>query len=474
MNKKLLFFLLIPFLGFSQVQIGQDISGDSNGFRFGNSVSFSDDGTTFIAGGMSSSSVKVYRINSSGNWIQLGQNFVGGSLGNNIAISSDGNIVAIGTVTNLSNIGYFSVYQNISGTWSQIGQNVMGNIGEQFGYSVAISSNGSVVAASAPYATGKGGKNSGKVRIYRNVSGTWTKIGSDIDDGEIVSEFSGIDIDLSEDGNTLAIGTLRNASSTNAKGKVRVYQNISGTWTKIGNDIVGENAFDTCSSVSLSSNGNIVAIGSPHNEGNGKESGSVRVYRNSSGNWIKVGQDIDGEVAGALSGYSVSFSADGTILAIGAPGNFTNKSGYIRIYKNISGSWVKMGQGINGKIGGENFGRSVSLSANGQKVVVGAFSNSDNGNLFGQVRVYDISGMLSTNDFVSQNFNIYPNPTSDVLNINLENNLVLEQVIIYNNLGQVVKTSTENVIDVSHLATGLYFVEVTTNQGKATKKVIVN
>ena len=474
MNKKLLFFLLIPVIGFSQVQIGQDISGDSNGSRFGHSVNFSNDGTTFIAGGMTSSTVKVYRINSSGNWIQLGQNFVGGSLANNIAISSDGNIVAIGTVPNLNNIGYFSVYQNISGTWSQIGQNVMGNIGEQFGFSVAMSSNGSVVAASAPYATGKGGINSGKVRIYRNVSGTWTKIGSDIDDGEIVSEFSGIDIDLSEDGNTLAIGTLRNGVSTNAKGKVRVYQNISGTWTKIGNDIVGENAFDTSSSVSLSSNGNIVAIGSPYNAGNGKDSGSVRVYKNNSGNWVKIGQDIDGEAVENISGYSVSLSSDGTVLAIGAPGGFSNKSGYIRIYKNISGSWVKMGQGIDGKIGGENFGRSVSLSADGKKVVVGAFSNSDNGNLSGQVRVYEISGMLSNNEFVQQNFNIYPNPTSDILNISLENNLVLEEVTIYNNLGQVVKKASESVIDVSQLAKGLYFVEVTTNQGKATKKVVVN
>ena len=162
------------------------------------------------------------------------------------------------------------------------------------------------------------------------------------------------------------------------------------------------------------------------------------------------------------------------VLAIGAPGGFSNKSGYIRIYKNISGSWVKMGQGIDGKIGGENFGRSVSLSADGKKVVVGAFSNSDNGNLSGQVRVYEISGMLSNNEFVSQNFKIYPNPTSDILNISLENNLVLEHVTIYNNLGQVVKTATENVIDLSQLAKGLYFVEVTTNQGKATKKVVVN
>ncbi len=87
--------------------------------------------------------------------------------------------------------------------------------------------------------------------------------------------------------------------------------------------------------------------------------------------------------------------------------------------------------------------------------------------------MYDISGILSNNNFVSQNFNLYPNPTSDILNISLENNLVLEQVTFYNNLGQVVKTANENIIDVSYLVKGLYFVEVTTNQGKATKKVVV-
>lgn len=31
MSKKLFFFLLVPFLGFSQVQIGQDIDGEAAG-----------------------------------------------------------------------------------------------------------------------------------------------------------------------------------------------------------------------------------------------------------------------------------------------------------------------------------------------------------------------------------------------------------------------------------------------------------
>lgn len=44
MNIKILFFLLIPFLGFSQVQIGQDIIGDNLEDHFGVAVSMSADG----------------------------------------------------------------------------------------------------------------------------------------------------------------------------------------------------------------------------------------------------------------------------------------------------------------------------------------------------------------------------------------------------------------------------------------------
>ena len=489
MNKKLLFFLLIPVIGFSQVQIGQDIIGKNSLEQSGYSVSLSANGDVVALGAPKNNNnqngsgcVRVFQ-NISGNWIQIGQDINGtillGGTGYDVSLSSDGKILAIGSPFNVNNTnspGNVKVYQNVNGNWTQIGQDIVGKTaGDNFGQSVSLSGNGNVFAVGAPYGKGKGGQNSGKISVYRNISGTWTQIGSDIDDGEMIGEFSGWDVSLSTDGNTLAVGTLRSGVLTNAKGKVRVYRNISGTWTKIGNDIIGENAYDTSFSVSLSSNGNMIAIGAQNNNGNGKESGHVRVYLNNSGNWLKVGQDIDGESAGDLSGR-VSLSGDGSILAIGAPMNGGNgvTAGHVRIYKIISGSWLKLGTDIDGKEAGENSGYSVSISSDGNKVAIGAFRNTANGKLSGAARVYDVKNLLSNDKFVSQNFNIYPNPTSDILNISLENNLVLEHVTIYNNLGQVVKKASESVIDVSQLAKGLYFVEVDTNQGKATKKVVVN
>ena len=116
---------------------------------------------------------------------------------------------------------------------------------------------------------------------------------------------------------------------------------------QIGHDIDGEAAYDySGSSVSLSSDGSIVAIGAKENDGNGTESGHVRIYQNISGTWTQIGDDIDGEAARDYSGSSVSLSSDGSVVAIGAYGNDGNgsDSGHVRIYQTATidsagGAW---------------------------------------------------------------------------------------------------------------------------------------
>lgn len=69
---------------------------------------------------------------------------------------------------------------------------------------------------------------------------------------------------------------------------------------------------------------------------------------------------------------------------------------------------------------------------------------------------------------------MYPNPASNIINIQLKPNAILEKVSIYNTLGQVLQTQTTNSVDVSKLSTWNYYVEVITNNGKATKQIIVD
>ena len=114
-------------------------------------------------------------------------------------------------------------------------------------------------------------------------------------------------------------------------GHVRVfqYQVISGTatWTQLGQDIDGEAARDGSGrSVSLSSDGTRVAIGAPSNDAGGTNSGHVRIYEYSNNSWTKLGQDLDGEegydsTQANQFGLSISLSSDGSRIAIGGHNN---------------------------------------------------------------------------------------------------------------------------------------------------------
>ncbi|GFZ78714.1 hypothetical protein GCM10011531_05390 [Aquaticitalea lipolytica] len=476
-------------LGFTQTQIGADIDGEVSYDQSGYSVSLSSDGSTVVIGApynagneTNSGHVRVYK-NMSGTWTQIGADIDGEApsdiSGWSVSLSSDGSIVAIGALYNDgigSNSGHVRVYKNMAGTWTQIGADIDGEATDDYsGHSVSLSSDGSIVAIGGINNDGNG-SNSGHVRVYKNMAGTWTKIGADIE-GEVSYDQSGYSVSLSSDGSIVAIGAPYNDGNGSNSGHVRVYKNMAGTWTKIGVDIDGEAAYDYSGySVSLSSDGSIVAIGAYANDGNGSFSGHVRVYKNMAGTWTKIGVDIDGEAASDISGWSVSLSSDGSIVAIGAlySDGIGSNSGHVRMYKNMAGTWTQIGADIDGEATDDYSGHSVSLSSDGSIVAIGAIYNDGNGSDSGHVRVYNLSVVLSSDSFVLERFSIFPNPVSNVLKINLKTNLILQKVNIYTSLGQLVKTENKNEINVSSLAKGNYFVEVITNKGKATKKIIIN
>lgn len=163
-------------------------------------------------------------------------------------------------------------------------------------------------------------------------------------------------------------------------------------YTQLGMDIDGEAAGDYSGRcVSISSDGNVVAIGAPGNDGNGDGSGHVRVYVWDGSGWVQRGSDIDGEAASDQSGFSVSLSSDGSILAIGATlnGGSASNAGHVRVYAWDGSSWVQRGGDIDGEARLDNSGNSVALSSDGSVLAIGADINSGNGSAAGHVRVYN-------------------------------------------------------------------------------------
>lgn len=438
MKLKLLFALLIVTVSNAQTQIGQDIALNANNL---DAIALSENGNILA---VSSGSVTQVYSNISGNWVQVGQDIQG--YGYRIMLSNNGSVLAVTSYGNT-----VRVYENINNNWTQIGKDI-----SEKGHDIALSGDGSVLAIADDF---------GPVNIYKNISGTWTTIGN-------LNVFAGFSICLSENGDTIA--TAPHPGTT-----IDVFKNFNNTWIPVGNTInANPNDGSTGFRMDISSDGNTIAVTAGSTQP--QNTGSVKVYRYISNTWTQIGNPITSQVSNEHFGTNVAISGSGNVVIVGAYDKSNFKNGRVDIFEYLQSNWVKKGEVIdnNGNsiywaIAVSRDGSSLALRSNGKVGPKPAAGSNEGKGPSAGVRVYDISGILSSDTFVLENFNIYPNPTTDILNIELKENLSLEKVLIYNTSGQLIKETTEKTINVSGFAKGIYNVQVLTDQGKATKKIIV-
>lgn len=324
------------------VQRGSSISNPSLSLQAGWSVSISSDGNTVVMGipQLSTGSTAVYTWTGT-SWIQYGSLIPGTTTGDgngiSVSLSYDGSYLAIGAPYNSTNTGYTRIFEYSGTNWVQRGSTIFGsNTGDQCGSYVALTPDGNTIAVSSPLSNA-GGTSRGLVRIF-DWSGTdWTQRGSNIN-GTVDNSNSGSTLDISHDGNTVVIGTpLINS----ARGQVRVYIWSGSAWVQRGSSINGTVNQEYAYVVSVSWDGNIIAIGSPA-FGIPSSPGLVRIYKwsDSINDWIQNGGDIVGEASSDTSGVGLSLSPDGSIVAIGAPKNdsIASDAGHVRVYTLALGS----------------------------------------------------------------------------------------------------------------------------------------
>ena len=352
--------------------------------------------------GVDAGQTRIYQKNSEDIWEQLGSDIngqaEGDQSGKSVSLNSAGDIVAIGSPRNDSvgeDAGQTRIFIYSDGSWTQLGSDINGErANDQSGTSVSLNSAGDIVAIGAPLNDRTGVGNAGHTRIYQYVSDTWSQIGQDID-GEATADLSGISVSLNSAGDIVAIGAYLNDGSAVSSGHTRIYQYDfkQNLWTQIGNDIDGDAIGDISgSSVSLNSAGDIVAIGAPANNGNGSDSGQTKIFQYTDSSWTQLGADIYGKAAGDESGTSVSLNSDGNIVAIGSPINNIGGSsaGQTRIFQYNGTSWVQLSSDINGEAANDESGTSVSLNSAGDIVSIGAPNNNNGGTESGQTRIFSI------------------------------------------------------------------------------------
>ncbi|MDU8884697.1 T9SS type A sorting domain-containing protein [Yeosuana sp. MJ-SS3] len=86
---------------------------------------------------------------------------------------------------------------------------------------------------------------------------------------------------------------------------------------------------------------------------------------------------------------------------------------------------------------------------------------------------YENSLILGNIDFDTSRFSIYPNPAKDQFTISLNKGIELDHVNIYNQLGQLISSTHETTVSNLGLSSGMYYVEIIKNTGKATNKIVI-
>ena len=87
------------------------------------------------------------------------------------------------------------------------------------------------------------------------------------------------------------------------------------------------------------------------------------------------------------------------------------------------------------------------------------------------VRVYQ-NTTASTEDVFANKFSVYPNPSSDVLNI--RTNEPIEKVELYNTIGQLIVAKKTTNVNISSINIGVYILKIYSGNRIVTKKVMID
>jgi hypothetical protein len=296
--------------------------------------------------------------------------------GHSVSISADGNTILVGAPFDDNDIGGAWVWTRSGTTWTRQGNKLVGSGPKAAqGRSVALSADGNTAIV--------GGINDGAVGgawIWTRNGDVWTQQGPKlVGSGGVGDSAQGMSVAISSDGNTAIVG---GAFDNTLIGAAWVWTRSGGVWTQQGAKLVGSGGVGLSQqgwSVSISGDGNTAIVG-----GFGDQpSGAAWVWTRSGGVWTQQGSKLvgSGSAGTPWQGYSVALSSDGNTAAIGSPNDGGN-DGAVWIWTRSGNVWTQQGNKLRGTgaalpVGTARQGTSVSLSASGDRVLIGGVADNN-------------------------------------------------------------------------------------------------
>lgn len=268
--------------GTAWVPTGDPIVGTSTTKALGSSVALCSDGNRVAIGapqGGTASEGATLVFDFTTAWTQVGATILGevasALSGTSVALGSDGSRLAIGAVGNTSSAGQARVFALSAGSWSQLGSSINGAAaGDNLGRSVDLNGAGDVLAVGIPGHDATG-SNAGQVGVYGYDGSAWVVRGAAIN-GVAAGDNFGYSVALSSSGTRVTAGAPLADNPGSSAGEVRTFAFAGGSWGVLGQSVTGESAGDEAGhSVAISSAGARIAIGAPEKS---TTTGQVRVF----------------------------------------------------------------------------------------------------------------------------------------------------------------------------------------------------
>lgn len=296
------------------------------------------------------------------------------------ALSADGLTLVIGATlddTPLVDAGAIYLFQLENGLYVQKQKLVPTDSAkyDAFGRSVDISSDGSRIISGSYGKDGVGVIDTGAAYVFLKTGALWvqeTKFTAP-DPGQ--DDMYGYAVALSGDGLTAAVGAHLNDDFGLSSGSLYLYAFRTGVWTYVGKisptDLTDGDQYGC--SVELNEDGTMMAVGAYKNQNTYLGDGSVYLYRRVSNTWT-----FEKKIQPALPSYNANFgqtvklSANGQRVFVSAYRDSSQK-GAVYVYEYRNGDWVEQQKLVaSDAAAGDNFGFSLTCSSTGDVVLIGA------------------------------------------------------------------------------------------------------